>query len=100
MVALSSATFAQEGAFTVTTSPAQNTKRGMNISWATDKSIPTAILEIAKANDTNWKNSRTQELNGEYCATYDSIYSKMANGKNFYEDLKINKFNALFSAQN
>ena len=94
MVALSSATFAQEGAFTVTTSPAQNTKRGMNISWATDKSIPTAILEIAKANDTNWKNSRTQELNGEYCATYDSIYSKMANGKNFYEDLKINKFNA------
>ena len=94
MVALSGATFAQKGAFTITTSPAQNTSREMNISWATDKSIPSALLEIAKANDTNWKNSRKQEFYGEYCATYDSLYSKLADGKNFYENVKINKYNA------
>ena len=94
MVALAGATFAQDKVFSVTTSPAENTKRGMNISWATDKAITTATLEIARTNDANWKNSRKEVFNGEYCATFDNQYSKLPNGKNFYEDVKINKYNA------
>ena len=94
MVALSGATFAQNGAFSITTSPAENTKKGMNVSWATDKGISNATLEITKANDTNWKNSRKEVFNGEYCVTFDNQYSKLPNGKNFYEDVKINKYNA------
>ena len=94
MVALSGATFAQDKVFSVTTSPAENTKKGMNVSWATDKGISNATLEITKANDTNWKNSRKEVFNGEYCVTFDNQYSKLPNGKNFYEDVKINKYNA------
>ena len=94
MVALSGATFAQNSAFSITTSPAENTRKGMNISWATDKSITTATLEIARTNDANWKNSRKEVFNGEYCATFDNQYSKLPDGKNFYEDVKISKYNA------
>ena len=94
MVALSGATFAQNKVFSVTTSPAENTRKGMNISWATDKTISAATVEIAKANDTEWKNSRKEVFNGEYCTTFDNQYSKLPDGKNFYEDVKINKYNA------
>ena len=94
MVARSGATFAQDKVFSVTTSPAENTKKGMNISWATDKAITTATVEIARTNDANWKNSRKEVYNGEYCATFDNQYSKLANGQNFYEDVKISKYNA------
>ena len=94
MVALAGATFAQDKVFSVTTSPAENTKRGMNISWATDKAITTATLEIARTNDSNWENSRKEVFHGEYCTTFDNQYSKLPNGKNFYEDVKINKYNA------
>ena len=94
MVALAGATFAQDKVFSVTTSPAENTKRGMNISWATDKSISNATLEITRTSDAEWKNSRMEVFNGEYCTTFDNQYSKHPNGKNFYEDVKINKYNA------
>ncbi len=94
MVALSSATFAQSGAYSITASPAENPKKEMNISWATDKNITKATLEYTKYGDFGWKNSKSKVFYGVYCTTYDSIYSKLANGKNIYEDVKINKFNA------
>ena len=94
MVALAGATFAQDKVFSVTTSPAENTKRGMNISWATDKGISSATLEIAGENDKEWEKSRKEVFHGEYCTTFDNQYSKLPNGKNFYEDVKINKYNA------
>ena len=94
MVALYSATFAQNGAFSITASPAENTRNGMNISWATGKGTTSAMVEVAPAKDSNWKKSTVKTLNGEYCATYDNQYSKKPDGKNFYEDVKINKYNA------
>ena len=94
MVALAGATFAQDKVFSITASPAENTRREMNFSWATGKEIPSAMLEVTAANDQYWKRSKVQMFNGEYCATYDNQYSKMANGQNFYEDVKINKYNA------
>ena len=94
MVALWGATFAQNGAFTITASPAENTGNGMNISWATDKGISSAILEVASVKDSNWNKSTVRTFTGKYCITYDSLYSKKPDGTNFYEDVKINKYNA------
>lgn len=96
MVALSGAIFAQESEkiFSITTSPAQDTRNGMNFSWATGKDTKGAILEIAPLKDKEWKKAVGKMFEGVYCTTYDSIYSKAANGENFYEDVKINKYNA------
>ena len=95
MVALSGAIFAQDGKiFSVTTSPAENTRNGMNFSWATGQEIPQAVLEVTTLKDKDWKKVIGKRVDGTYCTTYDSIYSKAANGENFYEDAKINKYNA------
>ena len=96
MVALSGAIFAQGNSriFSVTTSPAENTRNCMNFSWATDKGTAEALLEIATLKDNEWKKAVGKRIEGAYCTTYDSIYSKAANGENFYEDVKINKYNA------
>ncbi len=93
-VALWGATFAQKGAFTITASPAENTRNGMNISWATGKGISSAMVEVTPAKDSNWGKSTVKTFNGKYCTTYDSLYSKKPDGTNFYEDVKINKYNA------
>ena len=58
MVALAGATFAQDKVFSITASPAENTRREMNFSWATDKEIPSAMLEVTAANDQYWKRSK------------------------------------------
>ncbi len=96
MMALSGAIFAQKSSkiFTITASPAENTRNGMNFSWATNKDTKGAILEITSLKDKDWKKSVGKMIEGVYCTTYDSIYSKSADGKNFYENVKINKFNA------
>lgn len=96
MMALSGAIFAQENSkiFTITTSPAQNTRNEMNFSWATPQKIGSATLEMTSLKDKNWKKTVGKMVEGVYCTTYDSIYSKAANGENFYENVKINKYNA------
>ena len=93
--------------FSVVASPAENTTRSMNLSWATAKEIKEAVLEIAPVrrskeigktdNSTNWKDCSTRICTGTFCTTYDSVYSKTAKGEDFYEDVKINKFNETVS---
>ena len=99
-VALSGATFAQEQAgngqekiFSITASPAEQTHNGMNFSWATDTSIKDVVLEIARTDDFKWKRAVSATCSGIFCTTYDSVYSKTADSKDFYEDVKINKYN-------
>ncbi len=99
-VALSGATFAQEQAgngqekiFSITASPAEQTHNGMNFSWATDTSIKDVVLEIARTDDSKWKRAVSATCSGIFCTTYDSVYSKTADSKDFYEDVKINKYN-------
>ena len=84
----------ESNAFTITTSPAENCSNAMNFSWATDSTIKSAILQVTTANDTKWKRAISKTYNGVFCTTYDSIYSKNSAGENFYEDVKIYKYNA------
>ncbi len=89
----------QPKVFSVVASPAENTRNSMNLSWATSREVTEAILEItpvkkgATDNTGNWKNCIIRVCSGTMCTTYDSVYSKTAKGENFYEDVKINKFN-------
>ena len=94
MVALWSATFAQKGAFSIVTCPAENPKTGMNFSWATSKDITTALIEIAPVKDLEWKKVVGKQIDGKYCTTFDGVRSKGLKGEDFVEDVKINKYNA------
>ncbi|MBQ8224804.1 MAG: metallophosphoesterase family protein [Bacteroides sp.] len=101
VTAVAGSVFAQEQpvgcAFSITTSPAENTQNEMNFSWATDKDTHSASLEITTLKDKTWKKSRTQVVEGVLCTVFDSLYSKTPDGKNFYEDVEINKYNASVS---
>lgn len=83
-----------KSAHTITTSPAETNDTRMNFSWATDTTIRTATLEVAKAGDKRWRNAISQTFEGTLCTTFDSVYSKTHDGENFYEDVVINKYNA------
>ena len=92
--------------FSVVASPAENTSHSMNLSWATAKEIKEAVLEVAPADakhngsaakSSSWAKSISRICTGTFCTTYDSVYSKTAKGEDFYEDVKINKFNETVS---
>lgn len=83
-----------DGIFSVTACPAEDCSSAMNFSWATDTSVKSAVLEVAKASDGAWKKSVKQRFDGVLCKTYDSVYSKNANGEDIYEHVIINKYNA------
>lgn len=80
-------------AFSITTSPAENCANAMNFSWATDQATTTATLEVTTLKDKTWEKSIKKTFTGEFCTVFDSLYSKKPDGKNFYEDVKINKYN-------
>ena len=86
--------FSQEQAFSITACPAEDTRSGMNISWATEKGIGKTQLQVAKASDSNWEKRITLDVDGKLCLTYDGVYSKTAKGENFHEDVEINKYAA------
>lgn len=94
LVMLCSSAWAQEKIFSITASPAENTAVGMNLSWATAKEITEAKVEILPQKGKNWDKAVGKIFNGVLCTTFDSVYSKSAAGENFYEDVKISKYNA------
>lgn len=94
LAALSGAAVAQEKIFSITACTSETPGNSMNFSWATDKAITSATIEVAPAGAKDWKRAVRENVGGRYCNTFDSIYSKSAKGENFYEDVKISKYNA------
>lgn len=80
--------------FSVTACPAENTAEAMNFSWASILDITTATLEVTTVKDKDWKKSLKKVFKGEYCTTYDNVFSKDFKNIDFYEDVKFNKYNA------
>jgi hypothetical protein len=77
--------------FSVTACPAENTAEAMNFSWASIPDITTATLEVTAVKDKDWKKSLKKEFKGEYCTTYDNVFSK---------DLKILIFMKMLNSTN
>ena len=80
--------------YTIVTCPAEDTRTGANISWAADTSCVQTLVEYTTIKDINWKRSAILQPNRYRCTTYDSIYSKLPNGENFYESALFDKCNA------
>lgn len=80
--------------YTIVTCPAENTRKGANISWAADTACGHTLVEYTTVKDKNWKKSMALHPHRYRCTTYDSIYSKLPNGENFYESALFDKCNA------
>ena len=84
--------------FSVNTCPGEDCSTQMNVSFAADKDITECYVYLVS--------SRKKRSAGGYrllpsdltlCTVYDSIYSKKANGENFYEDAVFHKFSCSFT---
>lgn len=80
--------------FSIVTCPAEITSNQMNISWATDTTTKEAIIEYTILKDNKWTKSKKQNFKGKLCTTYDSVFSKTKDNKDFYENVVITKYNA------
>ncbi|MBQ0025537.1 MAG: fibronectin type III domain-containing protein [Bacteroidales bacterium] len=84
-------TFLLAAIFSITTNPGEDTRTQMNISWGTDTAaISSFVLYAPERSD--WKKALRADANGRFCAVYDSVYSKNADGENFYEDARFLKY--------
>lgn len=83
-----------EKIFSITACPAEDTRTQMNFSWGTTPDIPAATLEVTTLKDHAWKKACRLRFEGALCTTYDSVYSKTAEGKDFYERVAFHKYNA------
>ena len=84
--------------FSINTCPGEDCSTQMNVSFAADKNISECYVYLVS--------SRKRRSAGGYrlipseltlCTVYDSIYSKKANGENFYEDAVFHKFSCSFT---
>lgn len=83
-----------QGIFSIVTCPAENTSNSMHISWGADTTITACNIEYTLVRDSQWKKSRTMEGTSHLCRVFDQVYSKKADGTDFYEDAIFIKYEA------
>ena len=84
--------YAQEKIYSIVTCPAEDPSQSMNISWAAEEEG--SYVLYAPVNDKNWRKASKAIPQERLCTTYDSIYSKTADGKNIYERVRFTKCDA------
>ena len=78
--------------FSITTCPGEDASTQMRLSWGSDTLAACCSVTLTEARDRRWKKARTLQAEGRYCAVYDTIWSKKANGENFHEDARFLKY--------
>ena len=78
--------------FSITTCPGEDASTQMRLSWGSDTLAASCSVTLTEARDRRWKKARTLQAEGRYCAVYDTIWSKRANGENFNEDARFLKY--------
>lgn len=87
-----------DNVYSVTACPAEDASTGMRISWAADTTVTNTFVLVTEENARNWRKAlmvKPEQM--ELCTTFDSVYSKLADGSNFYEDVKFLKCGAAIS---
>ena len=94
IVAYLNLTAQTQGLFSIVTCPAEETSKAMNISWGADTTINECKIEYTLVRDKGWKDSRIMEGTSHLCTVFDKVYSKKADGTDFYEDAVFLKYEA------
>ena len=76
-------------AYTVIANPGENASEEIRISWHTDMNSGDSFCIYTKRNDIKWKKAMAAKADQEVCTVFDSIYSKTANGEDFYEEARF-----------
>ena len=80
---------AQTTAYTVIANPGENASNEIRLNWHTDLGSGESYITNTKKSDKNWKKATTVRADQAICTVFDSIYSKKANGENFYENARF-----------
>lgn len=83
--------------FSVNTCPGENSSTQMNASWGVKENTEYCILYLIE-NKQIVSRIRLEASKASKCYVYDGIYSKKANGENFYESARFLKYGYTFSS--
>lgn len=82
--------YAQVGeAYTVIANVGEDASTMIRLNWHTDEGAGESVCNYTLADDVNWEHARSIKAQQELCTVFDSIYSKTADGKDFYEDARF-----------
>ena len=79
------------GVFCVTTCPGEDASTQMRISWGTDTAAWSSRVVLMEARNQR-SGALEYDVEGRYCAVFDTIWSKNAAGKNFNEEARFLKY--------
>lgn len=84
--------------FSISCGPGADASGSMMISWATDSTEVASYVEYTKSADTKWRYAKKAEPEQKYfCTDFDGIWSKTADGADFYESARFLKYGTTLS---
>lgn len=84
--------------FSAVVCPGENCSRSMNISWGAIENTQECYLSLReKESNKIVRNITLKASDGEICTVFNSVWSKMEGGKNFYENARFLKFGYTFN---
>lgn len=83
--------------FSVNTCPGETCTSQMNVSWGAKANTEFCIVYLMNEAGSVIKQTKLPASVAEMCTVYDGIYSKKANGDNFYENAKFRKYSYTLS---
>lgn len=96
MAVLVGTTLHAQNIYSVVTCPGEDASHSVNVSWAADTTAGHSVVEYTTLKDRGWRKSLTVEPSLEQlCEVFDSVYSKRADGTDFYEDARFTKCGAV-----
>lgn len=78
-----------QSAYTVIANPGQNASKEVNINFHTDLGSPQSVVKYMPVGEAGWEKAKSVRAKMSLCEAYDSMWSKRANGENFYEEARF-----------
>lgn len=79
-------------AYTIIVNPAENAQNEVRINWHGDLDNALSFCIYTLCSDSLWEKTTYCQTSGETCTVFDSLYSKRANGEDFYENVQLLRF--------
>ena len=75
--------------YTVIANVGEDASTMMRLNWHSDVDCREGVCRYTFADDWDWSEARSMTAQRELCTVFDSIYSKTADGKDFYESARF-----------
>lgn len=75
--------------YTVIANVGEDASTMIRLNWHSDEGVGEGVCRYTLADDWDWSDAKSVKAQQELCTVFDSIYSKTADGKDFYEDARF-----------